>query len=448
MDKKILNREIKKVHFIGIGGAGMCGLALHLLAKGIGVSGSDACLSETTEHLKSMGAEVFYKHTAKNVKGADMVVYSSAINDDNPELLQAKKQKIPTLKRSQLLGEFIKQFKKSVAISGSHGKTTATAMIANVLKEASLSPSVFLGGESVDFGNYLSGDDNLVVLEACEYKRNFLDLNPNIAVVLNVDHDHPDSYKTIDEQFFAFSEFIKNKIAVVNADDEHASKLFNSACVSFGIQNVATYTAKKVKAKNGKYSFTACVYGSPLGKINLSVLGKHNVYNALATIAVAHLLGVPFSAVKKGLETFKGVKRRLEFLGTRDKCNFYADYAHHPNEIIATLKCFFEAYGEAGVVFQPHTYSRTKALMEDFVGALKGVSDCVIYKTYSAREKVDENASAKALYENLISKSANNLVYAKSVEELENAVQNLSKKYKNILFLGAGDIYQIAKSFI
>ena len=426
----------------------MSGLALHLLSNGVGVSGSDVCESEITERLQSAGAEIYLRHTAKNVKNATLVVYSSAISEDNPEIKQAKKQNIPILKRSELLGEFIKDCKKSIAVSGSHGKTTATAMIASVLKNALLKPTVFLGGESVEFGNYLLGNGDIAVCEACEYRKNFLDLTPNIAVVLNIDHDHPDSYKNIEEQFSVFSKFIESSIAVINADDVYASKLFNGASVSFGIYNTATYTAKKVKGNDGRYSFIACSYGVVRGKINLSVLGLHNVYNALATFAVADFLGVPFGIIKKGLENFRGVKRRSEFLSKRGKCEFYADYAHHPNEIIATLKAFNEARGEVAVVFQPHTYSRTNALMEEFVCALNGLKDCIIYKTYSARENFDKNSSAFALYEKLKNQSTHNFVYAETPEQLKIEVEKISRDYQTVLFLGAGDIYQIAKSFI
>ncbi len=426
----------------------MSGLAKHLIRRGVRVSGSDVLQSDTATELQKLGAQISFKHSPVNVKNADYVVYSSAIKDDNPEFKQAVKRKLPCVKRSELLGDILSGYKTAVGVSGSHGKTTTTAMIADVLISAGDDPTVFLGGDGVAFGNYRYGNGEVAVAEACEYKKNFLDLKPNIAVVLNIDNDHPDSYKNMNDAVDAFDKFIQSGIAVINADDKYADKLFHSTCVTFGVQRSATYTAKNVKEKGGRYSFTACAYGLPLGKINLSVIGKHNIYNALAAIAVADLMKLPFSSVKKALENFKGVKRRAEYLGKRGKTEFFADYAHHPKEIAATVSAFNSARGKIAIVFQPHTYSRTKTLMDEFVSVLKTVDDCIIYKTYAARENFDETGSAKALYDNLKNGMAGECWYAESQEELEGLIIEQIKSYETVLFLGAGDIYDVAKSIL
>ena len=448
MEQKFLSSNYKNVHFIGVGGAGMSGLAKHLLGQGLKVSGSDISETDLTNELINLGANVSFKHLPANVKNSQCVVYSSAINQNNPELKQATKRKLPIFKRSEVLGGILSDYKTSICVSGSHGKTTATAMIADVLISANVDPTVFLGGESVAFSNYRYGKSAVAVAEACEYKKNFLDLKPNIAVVLNIDNDHPDSYKNMNDAVDAFSKFIEGGIAVVNADDKYADKLFHSTSVTFGVQRSATYTAKRVKEKGGRYSFTACAYGLPLGKINLSVIGKHNIYNALAAIAVADLMKLPFSSVKKALENFKGVKRRAEYLGKRGKTEFFADYAHHPKEIDATVSAFNSARGKTAIVFQPHTYSRTKTLMDEFVSVLKRVDDCIIYKTYAARETFDETGSAKVLYDNLKNGMAGECWYAESKKELESLIAEQIKSYETVLFLGAGDIYDVAKSIL
>ncbi len=448
MKEGILNKKTSSIYFIGVGGISTSALASHLLSKGFKVSGSDNLKSNLTENLKRMGAKINYGHKENNVLGADAVIYTSAILADNPEFLQAQKVGIPCFKRSELLGEIASNFNRSIAVSGSHGKTTATGMIADVLIKANVDPTVFIGGEHREFGNYRLGGCDTVVLEACEYKKNFLDLKPTVSVILNVDNDHMDSYKDLKDMVDTFGQFSKNSITVVNADDLNASKVFNSTTVSFGVLNKAAYTAKRVKFNGKGYSFTAYAYGRALGRINLNVLGEHNVYNAIATVAVADILGVQFSFVKSALENFCGIKRRNEYLGKKDGLKVYADYAHHPKEILATIKSYREQGENFITVFQPHTYSRTRILMEEFLSVLKDVSPLIIYKTYSAREEFDVDGDAKTLYEELKKVSTKKVYYAKTPKELSLAIEKDKESKERIIFLGAGDIYQIAKGQI
>ncbi len=450
MDKKILFPKHLKVFFIGIGGVSMSGLAKLLIYNGNAVSGSDKQKSSATLELENLGAKIYYTHSASNLEDADLVVYSSAISVDNPELVFANKMGIPTLRRSKLLGEILGEFKRTVAISGCHGKTTSTAMLSEILIKAGQDPTVFLGGEYSSFGNFLLGGSDLAIAEACEYKKSFLDLAPKIAVVLNIDNDHLDSFDGMKDVVSSFKQFVGDRLAIVNADDKHVNEICNCTTVTFGIDSVATYYATDIKEGEKSVSFTACAYAKPYGRINLKVNGKHNVYNALSAFATADVLGVPFNLVKKGLEAFNGVKRRNEKLGELNGVECYADYAHHPSEIKATLNAFSGQNTDFITVFQPHTYSRTKILMDDFINAFNGRNNVIIYKSYPAREAFDKQGSAKALKDNL-EKQVPICLYAHTLKELKGHISKLigdKSKFKRIIFLGAGDIYQIAQKLV
>ncbi len=437
--------NISKIHFIGIGGISMSSLAKYCKRLGLLVSGSDRVESEVLEALKSLGITAYAGHSEVNLKGIspDIVVYTSAISEDNEELLYSKSKGIPLIKRSELLGEICKNFKTSIGVSGSHGKTTTTAMILHILKESGLSPTGFIGGEDSEFNNFLFGNSDYGVLECCEYKKNFLDIKPKISVVLNIDNDHLDTFSNIENECEAFSVFIKDSVAVINADDFNSGFLSRKSAVGFGIKNPAEYVAKNLREKDGKYSFTVYAYGKRLGRISLNVLGKHNVYNALSAVCVCDMLKIPFSVIKRAFSGFLGVKRRQEFIGEFNGKKVYADYAHHPKEILETLTCFENAL----VVFQPHTYSRTKLLMQDFIKVLSKINNLIVYKTYPAREKEDVYGNAYTLFCNI---KGEGKFYADNKTELKNLLCELSKTAKTdkILFLGAGDIYDIAKGFM
>ncbi len=448
MEKEKIMQNYKKFHFIGACGVSMSGLVKHLLLHGKAVTGSDNHAENGASVLNDYGAKIYGVHSAKNVKKKDVVVFSSAIKADNPELLYALKHKIPTIKRSELLGEILTEFKTSVAISGSHGKTTSTAMIANVLIDAKKDPTVFLGGDDYSFGNYRNGAKEVAVAEACEYKKNFLDIKPNISVVLNIDNDHMDAYKNMTEMLNAFTEFTKNTISVINADDVLAAKIFNSTTVTFGIENKATYMAKNLRFNNTGYSFSAYAFGRKVGTIKLKVAGKHNVYNALCAFAVGDIMKIPFFIIKSALEKFNGVKRRNEYIGEFYGLKCYADYAHHPKEIEATLTAFSENGEDYVTIFQPHTYSRTKLLMAEFVDVLKDKEPLIILETYSAREEFDENGSAKTLFNKICEVKGENCQYVQTEQSLKETVKSLASRYKRVIFLGAGDVYEKAKNIL
>ncbi len=422
----------------------MSGLAKHLYYNGYTITGSDKVKQQTTKELLDLGVKVFLEHDAKNVSDVQAVVFSSAIKDDNPEIVKAKEIGLPLIKRSVLLGEIMKDYQKSVAISGSHGKTTATAMLSKILITDGKDPTVFLGGEDQSFGNYRLGNSQYLVAEACEYKKSFLDLKPKIAVVLNVDNDHLDCYGSMQELIKAFKTFVGDNLAVVNADDQNAYSVSNFTTVSYGIKNSATYLAKNLVRTEKGYSFSVYAYSRYFGRINLSVKGKHNVYNALSAIATADLMGVSFNHIKRALEDFRGVKRRNEYLGEKLNKRWYADYAHHPKEIVSTLQTFNEDKEEYITIFQPHTYSRTRILLDEFISVLKDTKNLIIYKTYPAREKYDKQGSARTLVQRLKDAGLYDCEYAHTSKLLVEIVSSKSK-IKKVLVLGAGDIYEIAK---
>ncbi len=441
--------DIKFVHFTGIGGVSMSALAKFCLKKGFAVSGSDKKHSSFTEELIKLGAKIYRGHSAKNVKNADLLVYTSAISDKNAELVAAKQNGIPILKRSELLGAIIAKYAKSIAVAGCHGKTTTSAMITEILAAAGKDPTAFIGGEYPSFGNLKIGASEYVVAEACEYKKNLLDLKPYIAVILNIDDDHRDSFNGERDEIETFSQFMRNALAVVNADDEKSRGLFNASTVTFAIKSPADYVAKRLEEKSGCYSFDFYVHGMKRGRVRLKLRGVHYVYDALAALSVAENVGVPFATAKTSLEKFSGVKRRNEFIGEFSGLPCYADYAHHPTEI----RALFDAYKNEDItaVFEPHTYSRTKYLLNEFVEALKIPSRVIICKTYAAREAYDDGGSAETLYRALdrerTEKGKTYYVGDENIEDiLREAVKN--RRSGKILFVGAGDIYYTALNLV
>ena len=443
---KILNYT--NYYFSGIGGVSMSALAKYLIRIGKNVYGSDISSSELTDELEFLGVKIDFTQKGKFLTEDCVFVYSSAISTDNEEMLRAKELNIPIVKRSELLGEICSQFPISIAVSGSHGKTTTTAMIAQILISGKYLPTVFLGGNSLEYGNLFLGDNNIVLTEACEYKKNFLNIKPKISTVLNIDNDHLDSYQDLDEEVRVFEKFIKGSIAVINADDVKANVIFTTSKVTFGINNQANYIARRIVEKENGISFSVYQSSIQMGRINLKIKGKHNVYNALCAIAVCSILKVPFKVMKKGLETFVGVKRRNELILRKDGLDVYADYAHHPSEIDALLETYKKEREKTLFVFQPHTYSRTEILMNEFISVLSKCQNLIIYKTYPAREKYSYKGSAMKLYCNLSNCGIKILKFIEDQEKLKKEIVNSSKKYKNIIFIGAGDIYEIAKESV
>ena len=438
-------QNFNHVHFVGVGGVSMSALAEFSLRRGKSVSGSDRASSNLTDRLKKLGAKIYLGHAKENVYGADLVVYSSAICSSNPEIEYAILHKIPLVKRSEFLGAILTKFKHVIAVSGCHGKTTTTAMISSVLIASGRNPTVFLGGESLEYGNFRQGSNEFAVVEACEYQQNFLDLYHTLSVVLNVDKDHLECYRDFEHLQQCYVDFCSNTVKVVGVDNIKKEQLTYSA-ITFGTLYRARYTARNLECVGGKYSFDLYDFSYNCGRINLNIFGIHNVYNALATASVCFYYGINFSAIKVALENFKNAKRRMEEVGEICSTQAVCDYAHHPEEISKTVNALRQVGDKTLFVFQPHTYSRTKSLMNEFVDVLKQIDGLIIYKTYPAREKYDKKGGAKTLYYK-VKQCNSSIKYADSKKSLGLMIKEslLGQEYKRICFLGAGDIYQVAK---
>lgn len=446
MNKVEILQNVKKVHLIGIGGVSMSAIAIHLKDLGFVVSGSDKNNSLTLKRLKTLGIETFYGHSKENLKDDCVVIVSSAISNDNPELEEAKKRGLTVFSRSEVLGEILKNYKKVIGVSGSHGKTTTTAMIGSVLDKAKVFSTVFLGGEYKDMVNYKKGSSDFAVVECCEYQKNFLNIYHNYSVVLNVDNDHLDSYLDMQDMVKSFNSFCKDTLAFINIDDKYAQKLNLSNTVKFGTTKGADFRALSLREKGGKYSFSVYYKNKRLTRIKLNVIGKHNVINALSVFAVLYTLEIPANLIKEGLEEFTGAKRRMEILVSKGRKEIIFDYAHHPTEILATINALKNT-NDTLFVFQPHTYSRTKILMNEFVQSFKDCKNLFIYKTYSAREKYMKLGSAKTLNERLLHNGINSKYYNSKQALLIDLFSYINNKCNRVVFLGAGNIYQIAKNF-
>ena len=391
MDLQDLHVQDLHIHLVGIGGAGLSAIARVLLELGAEVSGSDLVISPVAEALARDGVQVFAGHSADHVKGADLVVVSSAIPEDNVEIQVAQADGIPVLKRPAFLGRMMDD-KQCVAVAGTHGKTTTTAMISTVLLETERDPTFIVGGVISALGtNARAGESDLFVIEADEYDRTFLSLKPQVAVITNVEHDHPDCYPTFDDFRAAFEAFANlvpdDGLIVVCSDDPVARQIGEDQRASgkhvtfFGLESGAEWCAEKAQPNfAGGVDFLAVRDGETLGLVRLRVPGAHNASNAMAALAVADFLGIPFRAIGDALRTFQGVARRFEVKGESDNVVVVDDYAHHPTEIRATLQAARERFPDRPLwaVWQPHTYSRTQSLMAEFAHAFEAaISDWV-----------------------------------------------------------------------
>ena len=424
--------------FLGIGGVSMSALAKILSARGKCVAGIDRCAGEYTDELSNMGITVTIGEFA-DISDFQVVVYTDALAGNNPLILTARRLNKILTSRGELLYEVSRMFNTTVAVAGSHGKTTCTSMIAHVFKTAELDFSSHIGGSDLSLSNAHVGGYDYFVTEACEYKRNFLHLKPEISVILNSSADHLDCYGSVENLLNAYSQFANNSGKVI--------KLFGDMPdvdgITFGFDDRATYHAKQIRVTGGKIFFTVYENGEELGRVCLSAYGKHNVLNALATVAVSREIGLSFDVISAGLADFKGVKRRFERIGTYNGAVCIADYAHHPEEIRAVLKTAKKVCGgDLYVIFQPHTYSRTKNFFKQFVLTLSQVKRLMIYKTFPAREYYDDTGSALTL-SNALKRSR----YGDCLTDIANFLKPVAEE-DVVLVLGAGDIYDLFKDIL
>ncbi len=445
----------KKVHFIGIGGISMSGLAAILLKNGFKVSGSDMKESEITTRLQQHGAEIHIGHSADNVKNVDLVVYTAAVPSDNPELLFAKNNNIPLMDRAEFLGYIMKGHKYNVAISGTHGKTTSTSMLSHIVLSAELDPTILVGADlDIINGNFRTGESEYFITEACEYKASFLRFFPYIGVILNIDADHLDFYKDIDDIEATFKKFVSiipnDGYAIGNADDFRVKRVLETAScntLTFGL-NEGDIVAKDIHFNGRGSSFDVVYKGKELYTIHLHVPGSHNVLNALSAVASSIVLGIDEKAVIEGLEGFKGAHKRFEIKGSKDDITVIDDYAHHPTEIKATLKAAREyPHNKIVSIFQPHTYSRTISLLDEFSESFNDTDELILMDIYAAREKDTGIVSSNMLGDQIRAKGIKCINVHSHAEALEVAKQKLSSG-DLLLTVGAGDVVKVGEMFL
>ena len=454
----IENHDYQHVHFIGIGGISMSGLAEILLIEGYKVSGTDNVDSSIVNRLRNLGANVFIGHNKDNILGADLIVYTDAISSDNEELSAAINSSAFVVDRATFLGALMKNYKNSIAISGTHGKTTTTSMVATIMNHGKLNPTILIGGELDDIGgNVKLGTDEYILTEACEYKANILKYFPTMAVILNMDEDHLDYFKSMDHIVDTFIGYVKNLDdkghLIINIDDPHADKLINETkakIISFGLEKTCDYRAENIRYDSeGFPSYSLNIRNSESHEITLSVMGIHNIYNSLAAIATAHTHGLPMDVISEFITYYNGVHRRLELKGyINNTTKVVDDYAHHPTEIKATLSALKKsAKGKIYCVFQPHTFTRTKMLLDSFARSFEGASKVIIADIYAARELDNGEIHSKELAER-IRENGEDSIYMDSFEEIEKYLVENATANDIIVTMGAGNVYKIGESIL
>jgi UDP-N-acetylmuramate--alanine ligase len=449
-------RKTNHIHLIGIGGAGMSGIAEVLLNLGYAVSGSDLAQSDVTQRLQRQGATVFQGHAAAHMQGADVVVVSSAVKADNPEVVTARQLHIPVIPRAEMLAELMRM-KYGVAVAGTHGKTTTTSLIATILARAELDPTVVIGGRLNSLGsNAKLGQGDYLVAEADESDGSFLMLSPTIGVVTTVDAEHLDFYGNLDAIKEAFLQFI-NKVpfygcSVVCLDQPNIQSLvphIHKRFVTYGLTRQADYMARDVQFDGPRSQFDVYRDQERLGRFSLNLPGVHNVYNALAAIAVGQELEVPLPTMSKALEEFSGIHRRFEIVGTQGGTTVVDDYGHHPEEIRQTLRAAKAVWPEDRlvVVFQPHRYTRTQFLLQDFYTAFNEADVLILLDIYAASETPIPGISSQRLYEGIKEHGHRQIYYLPERDHVLPFLRQLTQEHDILMTLGAGDVWQISRSF-
>ena len=451
------NPIYSKVHFIGIGGISMSGLAKILINNKFLVSGSDANDSPIISELKDLGASISIGHSKDNIIDTDLVIYTDAISPENEELLAAIDSSAVVVDRAKFLGSIMKNYKNSIAVSGTHGKTTTTSMIATVMNHSNLDPTILLGGQLDDIGgNIKLGSKDYLLTEACEYKANILKYFPTMAIILNIDEDHLDFFKSITHIKDSFQSFLVNlnsdDYALLNFDDTNVKSIshgIKAKIISFGIEEDSDYMAKNIEFDpTGFPKFDVFYKGYFILSIKLGVMGIHYIYNSLAAIAACHIIGIESSHIKTYISSYSGVHRRLEHKGFLGGIRIMDDYAHHPTEIKASLDALRKSTQEKiYCIFQPHTFTRTKILLNSFSEAFKDADKVIIADIYAARETDCGEIHSKDLV-NRIREKGTDAIYLSSFDEIESYILRETSNHDVVVTMGAGNIYQVGDSLI
>ncbi|MDO5301683.1 MAG: UDP-N-acetylmuramate--L-alanine ligase [Tissierellia bacterium] len=451
------NQDFHHIHFIGIGGISMSGLAELMHSEGYTISGSDAKESSITKHLMDLGIKVSYGHSEGNIQGADLVVYTDAISMNNPEFQAALRSKVDLVDRASFLGAIMRNYRTSIAVSGTHGKTTTTSMIATAMKDHPARPTIMLGGILGDLkGNIQVGEDEYFLTEACEYRANVLKYFPTTAIILNIDEDHLDFFDNIEHILQTFEGYVVNLgeegILILNKDDANTMTMAAKAkarIVTVSQNGEADYEAREVTVSDsGLPSYELWIRGEKHGQVQLGVMGLHNVSNSLAAIASMVENGVPVDQAVSGVQRYHGVGRRLEYKGNLSGITIYDDYAHHPTEIQTSLNALRSVTKNRLItIFQPHTYTRTKLLLDSFATSF-GIADLtIITDIYAAREKDYGDIHSKTLVD-AIRQQGDTACYMSGFEEVKEFILKHGQPGDLVVTMGAGDVYQIGEMLL
>lgn len=441
----ILIKNARHIHLIGIGGSGMCPIAELLLSKGYEISGSDILENANTNHLLKLGAKVVIGQCAENISGADIVGYSAAVHDDNPELKAARDSKIPTFERSKLLGAITRFYDNTVGVSGTHGKTTVSSMITQILFLNKRDPSAVIGGKLPLLGSAcVSGKSETLICESCEFVDSFLEFSPEISVLLNIDNDHLDYFKTMDNLVESFKKFCnKSSLCYFNGDDELCKSAvtgIGAKLISYGMGENNFYHPENIRAGKFGFSFDVVRDGNIVGHLDMHVPGKHNIYNGLVSFAVCFDMGVDAEGINDALKTFTGAGRRFQFIGEKSGVTVVDDYAHHPTEIYATLSAAKSLdYKKIIVVFQPFTYSRVALLKEGMIKALSIADKVFLTPIVASREENIYGASSED-----IAKCVPGGKVISDYDQLSSEMAECAKSGDIIITMGAGDVFKVA----
>ncbi|MDB4972879.1 MAG: UDP-N-acetylmuramate--alanine ligase [Myxococcaceae bacterium] len=448
--------RVRSIHFVGIGGIGMSGIAEVLLAHGFEVSGSDLRESDTLTRLRALGATIQLGHRAENVTRADVLVFSSAVKRDNPELVQAKAQSIPVIPRAEMLAELMR-LKDGVAIAGSHGKTTTTSLVATVLRDAGLDPTVIIGGKLNALGsNAARGAGNLLVAEADESDGSFLHLTPALAVITNIDAEHLDYYRDLEHVKDAFVRFANRVpfygLVIACLDHPHVQDVLpriDKRLVTYGLAAQAEYRAKNPSVQGLQTSFEVVRRGESLGAFEVRMPGIHNVLNALATIAVVDELGVPLAQIKRSLAAFAGVQRRFTIVGEHAGITIVDDYGHHPAEVVVTLEAAQRAYGRRILVaFQPHRYTRTQQCFDELTRAFNRADVLLLTDVYAAGEEAIAGADSATLAQAVRAHGHRDVTLVPKVDDLDAKLAERAEPGDVIITMGAGNITHVGRALL
>ena len=450
-------RKIKKIFFVGIGGIGMSGIAELLFNLGYKIEGSDLTENENVKRLLKLGIKIKIGHDPNNIIDTDVLVYSSAVPSENPEIIRARQKKIPIIKRAEMLGELISLKPTSIAIGGTHGKTTTTSMIGTVLSDAQKDPTLVVGGLVRNLNtNSNLGKGDIIVVEADEYDRSFLSLKPTIGIITNIELEHTDCYKDIQDLQNAFIQFCKAipfyGELIVCIDSPAAREIIpkiERPMTTYGRSRDAAYRAKNLRFHNNKSTYNVFRLEECLGEIELNVPGEHNIMNSLATVALGIEMGLSFNEIKMGISKYNGVRRRFEIKGVYNDIMIVDDYAHHPTEIKATLNAAVTGWSRRIIaVFQPHLFSRTKKFYKEFANVLQDADQVIITDIYPAREAPLTGVSSKIIYDELNQKSKDKCVLLNDLDEMLQTLEKIVKPGDMVITLGAGNIWRYSDKYL